>query len=183
MTVPPGFFFRAAHLMSESEPADFSSLWLFLFHLFPRFLPGKCSSKSPGAWGPFASFSHSGLPGRPQMDPILGVHWNHPSCPVPLPTERCSLLCMLPPLKPEWVYIFYLRWADGWAGHRHTQILASFLQLMICHTDRATSRKPIAFFAKMQPATMRKDFNKYCISLPYHIFESQFVTLLWVVIG
>lgn len=148
MTVPPGFFFRAAHLMSESEPADFSSLWLSLFHLFPRFLPGKCSSKSPGAWGPFASFSHSGLPGRPQMDPILGVHWNHPSCPVPLLTERSSLLSMPPPLKPEGVYIFYLRWADGWAGHSHSQILASFLQLMICHTDRATSRKPIAFLLK-----------------------------------
>lgn len=149
MNLPPGFFFRPVKLMPEYEPDDFSLslsfsslLILYCWELFQLI-----------AWGPMTICFLQLLwpPRTPQMDPILGVHWNHPSCPLPVLTEKnCS------PLSPHGNQVtegtfFHLQWTHSWAGHRQAKSLAYFLQLMMCQTDQ-----PTVFSPKSLPGNKQK---------------------------
>lgn len=182
MTVPPGFFSQ-----QPAEPADFSHSLTAPLSSLPSLSSQEMLQQISRAWGPFASSSHSGLSGCPQMDPTLGIHWTHPSCPALLPTERSSSNTWGSLLFKE-TFIFYLDWSV-WAGHRQTQVLASFLQLIACQMDKAAFRRPVAlslplslFFFSSNNATNHK--REFCTSVLHCVLNWSFVWChLWLAIA
>lgn len=143
MNLPSGFFIRAVKLTPEYEPDDFSlfvsdlslpilSSWERL-QLIARGLRAICLIQPH--WPPRT----------PQMDSILGVHWNDPSCPLPMPTEKASSPLMLPPLMPLGFNSakrhFPQQWTDGQTRASH------------------------GFFSLVDDMPNRQGYNKCCISL------------------
>lgn len=142
MTVPPGFFSQQPIWACWCFPLSDSSSFISSL----AFFPGNAPANHQGPEGHLPPPATLASQDAPQMDPTLRIHWTHPSCTAPLPTERSSSNTWGSLLFKE-TFMFYLHWIHVLAGHRQTQVLASFLQLIACQMDKAPSRRACCCFS------------------------------------
>lgn len=148
--------------MPEYEPDDFSLSLSFsslpilhsweLFQLNARGLMAICFLQP--LWPPRT----------PQMDPILGVHWNYPSCPLPIPTEKDSS-----PLMPhgnqviEGTFFIYSELMSELVTDKLKSWLI-FLSWWCAIRTEQHLESLLLFFLNLHLATNRKGYNTFCIS-------------------